>query len=61
MPPLWQGMEDTPLQVQKGGDKHPAGHQEDWGQLQYPRGAAWPLSSTVAKGAAGESDESIVW
>lgn len=31
------------------------------GQLQYPRGAAWPLSSRLAKGAVGESDESIVW
>lgn len=31
------------------------------GQLQYPRGAAWLLSSRLAKGAAGESDESIVW
>lgn len=30
-------------------------------QLQYPRGAAWPLSSGLAKGVAGESGVSIVW
>lgn len=44
----------------KEGDKHPAGRQDSRGQLQYPRGT-WPLFSRLAKGSAGESDESIVW
>ena len=46
----------------EGLNKNPAGDQDDQGQLQYPRGAAWPLFSRLAKGSAAASDdESIVW